>query len=78
MNRAEFCEMFCYMKQGRMRRYSLRDLPDGPELWVHTAGPRKALKSRRLVRFEKSDNVAAFLSDVEQTLRAGGWQFVDC
>jgi hypothetical protein len=66
-------EVFRYRKADRTRIYNLRVLPTATELWTVSEQRGRIVKSQKKVTFDRADDIAPFLEDVQRELRAGGW-----
>ena len=66
--------LFRYMKAGRSRTYSLRRISDhNSELWVTAESVGRGSRQRKLMAFEREEDVEPVLTDVQRELRIGGW-----
>ena len=69
-------QLFRYEKSGRTRTYQLHLSVERTELWVFSRDGTGPAMSRLLVTFKKSDDADAFIQEVRQELRVGGWSEV--
>ena len=70
---ADFHDLAEFTRGGQTRRYLLRRVANGAELWRVTETPGEVTEAIRETRFRDSDEAAAFLGEMERALRAGGW-----
>ena len=70
---ADFHDLAEFTRGGQTRRYLLRPVAGGAELWRVTETPGEAPESILETRFRDSEEAAAFLREMERALRAGGW-----
>lgn len=72
----DFRELFRYEKDGTVRIYNLRVVPEGAELWVSAANVGEVAGSKMKMLFRNPDEAALVLQDIERTLQGGGWRQV--
>ena len=66
--------MFRFRRGGELRVYSLRAVPGGAELWRRTTVGEEAVTSIKEEEFTHLEAAIDSLRELEQRLRAGGWQ----
>jgi hypothetical protein len=69
----DFHDLAEFTRGGQTRRYLLRVIEGGAELWRVTETPGEETESIRETRLRDSDECAAFLREMERALKAGGW-----